>query len=291
MPLFTKKPVISVERPSLEYLAHLGPHRVAAGNLADGGIAGLVFAPVSGRGLPAVALSHGWLQPARRYADTMRYLASWGFVVVAPDTQRGAIPSHGAMALDLAAALHLVAAAKLGNGRVRVDDRKLGVIGHSIGGGAAVLAAAADPAIGAVVTVTAAATTPSAVEAASRVTVPGLHLVGSDDDMAEGDGASIAESWAGPAQLRTVKGTSHLGLAEGSHWTTTVSRSGDEKRIQQVVRLLATAFLLRHLTDQDQLAEELEGKVKGTTLEDLDALRTKELEALREKELEAARPE
>jgi hypothetical protein len=43
--------------------------------------------------------------------------------------------------------------------------------------------------------------------------------------------------------------------------------------MQHVVRLLATAFLLRHLTDGDQLAHELEGKVKGTTLEDLDEVR------------------
>jgi len=281
MPLFAKKPLISVERPSLEYLAHLGPHRVAAGNLADGGMPGLVFAPVSGRGLPAVALSHGWLQPARRYADTMRYLASWGFVVVAPDTQKGPIPSHGAMAMDVSAALHLMADARLGNGRVTVDGRKLGVIGHSIGGGAAVLAAAADASIRAVVTVTAAATRPSAVEAASRVQVPGLHLVGADDEMAEGDGTVIADAWAGPASLRTVKGASHLGLAEGSHWSSTVTGSGDEKRIQQVVRQLATAFLLRYLTDQDQLAEEIEGRIKGTTLEDLDAAREQELEAAR----------
>ena len=292
MPLFAKKPLISVERPSLEYLAHLGPHRVAAGNLADGrGMPGLVFAPVSGRGLPAVALSHGWLQPARRYADTMRYLASWGFVVVAPDTQKGPIPSHGAMAMDVAAALHLMADARLGNGRVTVDGRKLGVIGHSIGGGAAVLAAAADPSIRAVVTVTAAATRPSAVEAASRVQVPGLHLVGADDEMAEGDGTVIADAWAGPTSLRTVKGASHLGLAEGSHWSSTVTGSGDEIRIQRVVRQLATAFLLRYLTDQDQLAEEIEGRIKGTTVEDLDAARERELEAERERELEAASAE
>src|SRR5947209_7491727 len=83
----------------------------------------LLYPPVSGRGLPAVAISHGWLQPAHRYVDTMRYLASWGFVVVAPDTQKGPIPSHGAMALDVAAALRLVSTARLGNGRVSVDDR------------------------------------------------------------------------------------------------------------------------------------------------------------------------
>jgi hypothetical protein len=136
-----------------------------------------------------------------------------------------------------------------------------------------VLAAASDRTVRAVVTVTAAATKPSAVDAASRVHVPGLHLVGADDDMAQGDGRSIAAAWGGTSQLRTVKGASHLGLAEGGHWTSTVSGSGDEKRIQQVVRLLATAFLLRHLTDQDQLADEIEGKIKGTTLEDLDAAR------------------
>lgn len=273
MPPFGKKSSISIDRPSLDYLSHLGPHRVAAGNLADAGLAGLVFAPTSGRGLPVVALSHGWLQPAYRYADTMRYLASWGFVVVAPDTQRGPIPSPGVMALDLATALHLVTTGKLGNGRVRVDPDKVGVIGHSIGGGAAVLAAAAGPDIGAVVTVTAAAIHPSAVEAATRVRVPGLHLVGADDEMADGDGSSIAAAWAGDAQLRTVKGASHLGLAEGSHWSSTFTGSGNEKRLQHVVRLLATAFLIRHLTDGDQLAEELEGKVKGTTLEDLDEVR------------------
>ena len=228
-------------------------------------------------GLPAVALSHGWLQPAGRYADTMRYLASWGFVVVAPDTEKGPVPSHGAMARDLTRALHLVAGSNLGNGRVRVDGRRLGVIGHSIGGGAAVLAAADDPSIGAVVTVTAARTFPSAVEAATRVRVPGLHLVGADDEMADGDGSSIAAAWAGETLLRTVKGTSHLGLAEGSHWSSTLSGSGDEKRIQQVARMLATAFLLRHLTDQDQLADELDGKVKGTTLEDLDEVRAEAL--------------
>lgn len=273
MPLFAKKTPIGIDRPSLEYLGHRGPHRVAAGNLAAAGMPGLVFAPVSGRKLPAVALSHGWLQPAARYADTMRYLASWGFVVVAPDTEKGPVPSHGAMARDLTAALHLVADGRLGNGRVRVDPEQLGVIGHSIGAGAAVLAAAADSSIGAVVTVTAAATRPSAVEAATRVRVPGLHLVGADDDMADGDGAAIAAAWAGPATLRTVKGASHLGLSEGSHWTSTVSGSGNEKGIQQVVRMLSSAFLLRHLTDADQLADDLEGKIKGTVLEDLDEVR------------------
>lgn len=273
MPLFGKKPAIGIDRPSLDYLAHLGPHRVASGSLTPAGLPGLVFAPVAGRGYPVVGLSHGWLQPAARYADTMRYLASWGLVVVAPDTQRGPIPSHGAMAQDLLLSLRQVAGSRLAGGRVRPNGDRLGVLGHSIGGGAAVLAAAAEKSVGAVVTVTAAATRPSAVEAATRVHVPGLHLVGAEDDIAADDGRAIAAAWAGPAQLRTVKDASHLGLAEGSDWTSKITGSGDEKKTQQVTRLLATAFLLRHLTDGEQLADELEGKIKGTTLEDLAAVR------------------
>ena len=43
-----------------------------------------------------------------------------------------------------------------------------------------------------------------------------------------------------------------------------------DKRVQQVTRMLASAFFIRHLTDATQLADELEDKVKGTTVEDLE---------------------
>lgn len=268
------KPKYSIDRPSLEYLSFRGPHQIASGRTDQAGLPGLVFAPAFGRNLPVVALSHGWLQPASRYADTLRFLASWGFIAVAPDTQRGPIPSHGAMALDLQVALHLIGAGRLGGGRVRADRSRMGVIGHSIGGGAAVLAAAAEPElISAVVTVNAAPTKPSAVQAARRVVAPGLHLVGARDDMGvtddESEGAALAAAWAGPVQLRTVAKASHLGLAEGKHWTSLIIGSGDERKVQHIVRSLATAFLLQHVAGQDQLAADLAGKVKGTTLEEL----------------------
>ena len=112
----------------------------------------------------------------------MRYLASWGIIVVAPNTHRSLFSSHQGLALDLSRALRMVAYGELGAGRVRGDLRRMGVLGHSTGGGAAVLAAAKDDQIKAVVTVTAAETKPSAIEAAGRVEVPSLHLIGSKDD-------------------------------------------------------------------------------------------------------------
>ncbi|WP_188941760.1 dienelactone hydrolase family protein [Nakamurella endophytica] len=263
----------SIDRPTLDYFEFRGPHRVAGGRLETAGMPGLVFAPASGRDLPVVALAHGWLQPVHRYADTLRFLASWGIVAVAPDTQRGPVPAPAELAQDLRTAVDLVASARLAGGRLRVDAARYGVLGHSMGGGAAVLAAASDFDVAAVMTVTASAGQPSAVSAAARVRVPGLHVVGGDDEMAEGDGASIAAAWAGPCQLRTVKGAGHLSLAEGKHWTSTFSGSSPQTKLQRAVRSLAAAFFLRHLRAQDQLDDDLKGKIKRTALEDLAQVR------------------
>lgn len=265
-----KPPPPSIKNPTLEYFAYRGPHRVATGDLNPAGMPGLVFAPTSGRRCPIVVVGHGWLQPASRYADTMRYLASWGIIVVAPNTHRSVFSSQQGLALDMSRALRLVAYGELGGGRVRGDLRRMGALGHSIGGGAAILAAAADDGIKAVVTVTAAETKPSAVQAAGKVYVPSLHLVGSKDDMAESDGANIARACSGPAQLRLVKGTTHFGFTEGKHWIDSIVGIEPDKKVQAATRMLASAFFIRYLTDAPQLADQLEDKVKGTKLQDLD---------------------
>ncbi len=265
-----KKMIPSVQRPTLEYFAYHGPHRVAIGDLSAAGMPGLVFTPTSGRRLPIVAFGHGWMQSVDQYADTMRYLASWGIIVVAPNTHRSPFSSHQGLALDMSRALRLVANGELGEGRVRGDIRRMGVIGHSTGGGAAVLAAAKDDQIRAVMTVTAAETRPSAIEAAGRVEVPSLHLIGSKDDMGEADGAKIARSCTGPARLRMVKGSGHLGLAEGKSFINGIIGADSDKRVQQATRMLASAFFIRYLTDAEQLADEMDDKVKGTTVESLE---------------------
>src|SRR4029078_7190408 len=121
----------SVDRPTLEYLERLGPIRVAVGDLSAAGMDGVVYGPVSGRKLPAVALGRGWLQPVHRYANTMRYLASWGIVVVAPQTERSPQHSHAGLARALSVALRLVTGGKLAGGVISVDARRVGLLGHS----------------------------------------------------------------------------------------------------------------------------------------------------------------
>jgi len=265
-----------IDRPGMDYVSHLGPYRVAAGDLTLAGMPGLVFAPVPRPGfattdVPVVAFAHGWLQPAHRYSDTLRYFASWGMVAVAPATETGPFPSHPGFAADLNTSVQLATRTTLGTGEVTVDPERVGLAGHSLGGGVAVLAAASNESVKAVATVNTGDTKPSAVTAAGLLTIPGLHLVGGKDSItpAETNGERIARAWAGPVQLRTLKKAAHLSVAEGSHWTNSLIGDASDKGVQHLARMLMTAFFLQHLSGQDQLAEELDGKISGTELEDI----------------------
>jgi pimeloyl-ACP methyl ester carboxylesterase len=264
----------SSARPTLEYLRHRGPSDVVAGDLSGIGMHGLVFAPFTGPRRPAVVLGHGYLQPVSRYAGTLRFLASWGFVAAAPATEGGILPSHSGLALDLSRTLDRLADAKLHNGRVTVDAKRLAVVGHGIGGGAAVLAAAARmPAVQATATIFASPTSPSAVAAAAGVTTPGLHLVGGADRIADqdSDGEALARAWGGPVQLRRIKRAGHLAVTEGRHFTSRLLGDQPSRSATATIRLLVTAFLLLHLDGQDQWADELSGKIGRTTLVDIAA--------------------
>jgi pimeloyl-ACP methyl ester carboxylesterase len=221
-----------------------------------------------------VVLGHGWLQPAHRYARTMHHLASWGFVVVAPDSERGPMPSHSGLAVDMARAVERLEHAKIGGGRVTIDASRVAAIGHGIGGSAAVLAGLTIPGLRGVATISASPSTPSAVDAARSVTVPGLHLIGSKERIGttidgSRSGELLARAWSGPVQLRKIKDGKDLSVAEGRHWTSTLMRNGNAAGVQNAVRSLVTAFLLINLYDQDDLAENFAGPLGGTEIVDL----------------------
>jgi dienelactone hydrolase len=248
-------------RRTVEELSRPGPYAVARGDLAAAGLPGVVFTPRSGLGLPAVAFGHGWLQPTARYEELLRHLATWGVVAAAPGTQRGALASHRQFATDLRTALDVCAGVRLGEGAISVDPDMLGLVGHGMGGGCAVLAAAEDRRCRAVVTLAVAETLPSAVAAAPGCTMPGLHVAGGNDQVAPavGHAEPVARAWAGPAQLRTLPKAGHLGFTAGPHWTDVLIGSGSEAATRRMSRALVTAFLLRHLagvTDYDVLLAE-----------------------------------
>ncbi|WP_197320681.1 dienelactone hydrolase family protein [Saccharomonospora sp. NB11] len=262
----------STAKRLLEQLSHPGPHGVLRGDLALVGLPGVVFTPSSGLNLPAVAFGHGWLQPPGRYHGLLRHLASWGIVAAAPATHRGVLPSHRLFAADLRTTLELVSSLRLGRDGISVDPGKLGLAGHSIGGGAAVLAAADDDTgrvrVSAIATVGAAQTMPPATTAARTVTAPALHLAGEDDLLAPatGNAEAISKAWAGPVQLRTIPKMTHLGVTEGTHWSQLLLQGKPQYTVHRRVRALLTAFFLTELAGEDGYRDLLDGDIKAARL-------------------------
>lgn len=253
----------------LEELTNAGPHEVLRGNLALAGVPGVVFTPRSGLNLPAVAFGHGWLQPLARYRSLLRHLATWGIVTAAPATQRGPMPSHRLFAADLRSTLDVVSLVRLGPDGISVDPERLGLAGHSTGGGAAVLAAAEDRSrVRAIATVAAAQTIPSASAVAHKLTMPAMHLAMADDLVAPaaGNAKAIAEAWGGPVQLRTLAKSTHLAVTEGFHWSQLLLHGKPRYATQRLIRGLFTAFFLTHLAGTNRYESLLEADLKHAPL-------------------------
>ncbi|MHA6805782.1 dienelactone hydrolase family protein [Salinifilum ghardaiensis] len=254
---------------AFDELSRRGPHEVLHGDLSLVGLPGVLCTPRSGLGLPAIAFGHGWLQPPRRYLGLLRHLASWGFVVAAPATQGGVFASHRSFAGDLRTALDICVHVRLGDGGISVDERRLGLSGHAMGGGCSVLAAGSDSRVRAVAAAAPAQTLPSMLDVAPHVSAPGLFLAGGNDLLAPANAHAmpLARAWGGSVQLRTLPKASHLGYAEGRHWSELLLHGRPEHRTQRITKALFTAFFLRTLAGDKRGAVLLAEKLKGTELD------------------------
>lgn len=200
--------------------------------------------PARGGPYPAIAFAHGFMAPSSWYAGTLDALARAGYVVIAPDSERGALPSHGRFADDLNRSLAWLGR---GNGAPRgtVDASRTAVAGHSMGGGVALLAAARSRSVDTVATLAAAETSPSAARAAERLRVPSLFVVGDLDRIVPAEGtASMFDRARPPSLLAVVSGGSHCGFMEA------VPPACDAGRISYERQLTLTREQLRRWADR-----------------------------------------
>jgi pimeloyl-ACP methyl ester carboxylesterase len=186
-----------------------------------------------------------------------------------PDTQQGPLPSTTSLAADLRTALDIAVGVRLGGpgsygGEIRVDPYRLGLIGHGTGGGAAILAAAQDDRVRALVLLAPSETRPSAIDAARSVFAPALVLIAGKDRVAPpaGHAEPIASALAGKTEVRTLPKASHLGFLQGSHWTDVLIEGKPQHRTHRLTRALTTAFLLRELTGNSDYNELLDTSFK-----------------------------
>ncbi|MFM1936699.1 MAG: hypothetical protein RI990_1658 [Planctomycetota bacterium] len=199
---------------------------------------------------PIVAFGHGFVTPVGRYASTAAHLATWGFIVVLPETQGSLLPSHSAFADDLVSALDWFAAQGAASGSPwsgAVAPERRAVMGHSMGGGCALIAADRDPTIRCVVPLAAAETNPSSTGACLGVSAATRIINGSQDTIVSpATNDPMFANLRGPAQLVTVTGGFHCGFIDSS---ILFCDSGSISRSAQlaIVRREITEFLRLYL--------------------------------------------
>jgi dienelactone hydrolase len=132
---------------------------------------------------PVVVFGHGFVMAWDAYQNIWDELVPNGYILVFPRTEGGFSPDHNEFALDLA-----LCERKMQTEHTNTNSLFLGhvrsssaITGHSMGGGASILAAAGNQYIKTVIAFAPAETTPSAISAAAQVTAPSLIFSGSSD--------------------------------------------------------------------------------------------------------------
>ena len=197
---------------------------------------------------PVVAFGHGFLQSSSRYAGTLDSIASRGYIVIAPDSETGFAPNHSRFADDLWRCLRWAG----DPGRYpNADPDSLAVMGHSMGGGAALVAADrydGPGQIDTVATLSAAETNPSARAASAGIAVPALYVIGSQDTIVRpATTRAMYDGKPSPATFATIIGGYHCGFLDSSPLFGLGCDSGARSRPDQ---LAATRTLLGDWLDR-----------------------------------------
>lgn len=140
-------------------------------------------APVATGYHAVIVLGHGFVMNVDAYAYFSAHFAPLGYITVLPTTEGGFAPDHAEFGADIAFLAQALQAANTDPlspffGHVLAATA---LVGHSMGGGAAVLGAAANTGIQAVVLMAPAETSPSAIAAAGAILAPTLVFAATED--------------------------------------------------------------------------------------------------------------
>ncbi|MFN3940352.1 MAG: alpha/beta hydrolase family protein, partial [Chitinophagales bacterium] len=137
----------------------------------------------TGPKFPYVIMAHGYLMSYSAYANIWEVLVPQGYIVVLPTTASELFPDHEEFGKDIA--YLSLRFPKLGKSPASVlysrVKSKCAAMGHSMGGGAVFLATQSINKINTTITLAAAETSPSAVDACATNVIPSLLFAGGDD--------------------------------------------------------------------------------------------------------------
>jgi pimeloyl-ACP methyl ester carboxylesterase len=161
-----------------------------------------------------VIFGHGFVMDYDAYQNIWEALVPEGYIVVLCTNETGFAPSHENFGLDLRFLANELLSESLNFNSffyTRLTG-KMAVAGHSMGGGASVLAASGSDVFDAYIGLAPAETNPSAIAAGANVSIPSLILSGSADAITPPDDHHIPIYEAITADCKMF-----VNLIEGSH--------------------------------------------------------------------------
>ncbi len=216
-----------------------------------------------------ISFGHGFLQTTGSYASTLDHLATWGFIVIASDSEGGLAPNHQNFANDLRTCVSWLEQQHVTSGSFLlgvVDVRRVGLSGHSMGAGASILAGASgDSRIDVIANMAAANTNPSSISASASVRVPMSLVSGSSDTIVPvpSNGQLMYNAAGGPAQLPIIAGGFHCGFQDSSFPIGCDSSSLPRATQLSLTRRLLTEFFQYHLTREPAVRRDLFARIWG----------------------------
>lgn len=210
---------------------------------------------------PAVTFGHGFLQAVTNYNSTLEHLATHGFIVIASESEGSLFPSHQNFANDLRQTLTFLEQQNALSSSFlfgKVNTNRFGASGHSMGGGASILATAADTRIKALANLAAAETNPSATAVMTNINVPVSLISGSEDTIVPPpqNGQLMFNSAGAPKILPIIAGAFHCGFIDAQGLG---CDSGTLSRASQLAftRQLLTEFFNLYLKQDASLSKQI----------------------------------
>jgi predicted dienelactone hydrolase len=141
--------------------------------------------PVAAGVFPVLVIGHGFSMTVDAYYNFRDFFVPKGYIIILPNTESAlGSANHTNFAGDLNYCVDYMQAENISNASIFFGKvkNKTGIMGHSMGGGCSFVAAGTgNPNITTILGFAPAETTPSAITAASSISVPALMFYGSKD--------------------------------------------------------------------------------------------------------------
>ena len=226
-----------------------------------------VFFPASPDGkeladgkFPIVAFGHGFVMNYLVYTNIFNHLASWGYIVAVPDEQNGFNVNHYTFAQQLSACVrYLQDQGKQSDSQYfNKTDSTSAVLGHSMGGGASMLAPLIYPQLTAIAGLAPAQTNsnPTAIDGLKQIQTPLLIISSRGDSVTPERNNQIPmfDNALGPKQRVSLLKGGHCNFSDGPNLAcnfgaTTAGDKGTLSNAEQqfLARRYLTAFFNYHL--------------------------------------------